>query len=178
MKKKVLIIVGVMLCMLLIGTMAGCGDDSATNEDTSAAVEEEATDEDDSEDIESEDMESEDIEEDSSDDPTENLSTAQKNAYESAKNYLDTMPFSKQGLIDQLSSEYGDSYEKADAKAAVDLLEKNENIDWVEQAKKAAKNYLDTMSFSKEGLVEQLESEYGDKYTHEQAVKAVDAVYK
>jgi len=34
------------------------------------------------------------------------------------------------------------------------------------------------MSFSKDGLIEQLESEYGDNYTHDQAVEAVEAVYK
>ena len=41
-----------------------------------------------------------------------------------------------------------------------------------------SKNYLDTMSFSKEGLKDQLTSQYADKYTEEEAQYAIDKVYK
>ena len=108
----------------------------------------------------------------------EKLSKEEQNAYNSAKNYLDYMAFSKKGLIQQLSSEYGDGYPKKVAKKAVKVLEKEEKIDWTEEAKEAAENYLNTMSFSKQGLIQQLESEAGDQFTHEQAVAAVEAVYK
>ena len=84
----------------------------------------------------------------------------QKNALETAKAYLDYMPFSYSGLIEQLEYE---KYSTADAVYAAD----NCGADWDEQAKAAAANYLDVMSFSYSGLVEQLEYE---GFTHEQAV--------
>ena len=37
-----------------------------------------------------------------------------------------------------------------------------------------AKSYLDTSNFSRQGLIEQLESEYGDGFTHAQAVYGVN----
>ncbi|MGI6722533.1 MAG: Ltp family lipoprotein [Anaerovoracaceae bacterium] len=106
------------------------------------------------------------------------MTTAQKNAYEAAKNYLDLMPFSRAGLINQLSGEGGDGYDKADAEFAVKQLEKNKEVNWKEQAVKEAKSYLESQSFSYDGLVEQLESEYGSQFTHEQAVYGADKAYK
>jgi Host cell surface-exposed lipoprotein len=96
--------------------------------------------------------------------------TAQENAIASAENYLDFSAFSKKGLIEQLSSEYGDGFSKADAIFAV----KHIDVNWNEQAAKSAKNYLDFSSFSRSGLIEQLESEYGDGFTHAQAVYGVN----
>ena len=49
----------------------------------------------------------------------------------------------------------------------------NCGADWNEQAAKKAKEYLNTMSFSRSGLIEQLEFE---GFTHEQAVYGVEAV--
>ena len=108
----------------------------------------------------------------------EKMTTAQKNAYQSAQDYLATAAFSRQGLIDQLTSDSGDGYDKEDAEFAVKKLEKEGKVSWKEQAVKAAKSYLDTSSFSKSGLIEQLESEYGDQFTHEQAVYGADKAYK
>ena len=96
--------------------------------------------------------------------------TAQENAIASAENYLDFSAFSKKGLIEQLSSEYGDGFKKADAIFAVNHID----VNWNKQAAKAAKNYLETMPFSRSGLIEQLESEFGDGYTHAQAVYGVN----
>lgn len=95
----------------------------------------------------------------------EKLTGPQKNAIRSAKSYLDLQGFSRKGLIDQLSSEYGDGYSVADATVAVDSL----NIDWNAQAARAAKSYLDLQGFSCQGLIDQLSSEYGDGYSVEQA---------
>lgn len=95
---------------------------------------------------------------------------AQDNALRAAGSYLDTMPFSKAGLIDQLSSEYGSAFDKADAKWAVAQLD----VDWNEQAVTAAENYLDTMAFSRQGLIDQLSSEYGSQFTKAQATYAAD----
>lgn len=93
------------------------------------------------------------------------LTPAQQNAVRSAESYLDFMAFSRQGLIDQLSSEYGDQFAVEDATVAVDSL----NVDWNAQAVKSAQSYLDMMGFSCQGLIDQLSSDYGDQYTVEQA---------
>lgn len=87
------------------------------------------------------------------------------NARRSAQSYLDIMGFSRQGLIDQLSSEYGDQYPVEVATAAVDSL----NVDWNAEAVEKAQSYLEMMGFSHAGLVDQLSSEYGDQFTREQA---------
>jgi hypothetical protein len=95
-----------------------------------------------------------------------------ENALSSAENYLSFTAFSRLGLIDQLSSDYGDGYAVADATWAVDQL----HADWNKQAVKAAKNYLSFTSFSRQGLIDQLSSSYGDQYTLAQATYAVNKI--
>ena len=99
-----------------------------------------------------------------------NATTSQANALRAAQDYLSFQAFSKAGLIDQLSSRYGDGYSKADAEWAVNQL----SVDWNEQAYKAGQDYLNTQPFSRNGLIQQLSSPYGDKFTKEQAIYAVD----
>ena len=96
---------------------------------------------------------------------SQELTNPQKNAVRSAKNYLSFKGFSRNGLIEQLSSSYGDGYEIQDATIAVDSL----SIDWNAQAVKSAKSYLDFMGFSCNGLIQQLSADAGDKYTNSQA---------
>ena len=93
------------------------------------------------------------------------LTGPQKNAMRSAKQYLSVQGFSRKGLIEQLSSEYGDQYDLTDATVAVDAM----NVDWKKQAVRSAKQYLSIQGFSCKGLVDQLSSEYGDKYTVSEA---------
>lgn len=93
------------------------------------------------------------------------LTGPQKNAARSAKQYLSVAGFSRDGLIQQLSSDAGDGYEISDATVAVDSL----NIDWNQEAVKSAKQYLSIMGFSCKGLIHQLSSSAGDKYTVDQA---------
>ncbi|HAT3516169.1 TPA: hypothetical protein I8522_002732 [Serratia marcescens] len=93
------------------------------------------------------------------------LTGPQKNAARSAKQYLSVAGFSRDGLIQQLSSDAGDGYEISDATVAVDSL----NIDWNQEAVKSAKQYLSMMGFSCKGLIHQLSSSAGDKYTVDQA---------
>lgn len=100
------------------------------------------------------------------------MTASQENAVGAAESYLDFAPFSKKGLIRQLSSDAGDGYPKADAEFAVSHIE----VDWNEQAVKAAENYLDFTSFSRDGLIQQLSSDAGDGYTRAQAVYAVNKV--
>ena len=49
------------------------------------------------------------------------LTGPQKNAVRSAEQYLRIQGFSRSGLIQQLSSDYGDGYNVADATVAVDI---------------------------------------------------------
>jgi len=57
----------------------------------------------------------------------------------------------------------------ADATFAVDHL----NVDWNAQAVAKAKEYLSMQHFSRKGLIHQLESAYGEQFTHSQAVYGV-----
>ena len=97
------------------------------------------------------------------------MTTSQENAVKEALSYLSSMAFSRQGLIDQLSSEYGSQFPLADAEFAVTYLEQKSEVDWNEQAAKSAKEYLDSQSFSCNGLIDQLSSEYGSQFTRSQA---------
>ena len=58
-------------------------------------------------------------------------------------------------------------YSTEDATYAADNCE----ADWNEQAAKAAKNYLNSMAFSRDSLIQQLEYE---GYTEEQAIYGVE----
>lgn len=96
----------------------------------------------------------------------------QENAIEAAQNYVDFGPFSKKGLIDQLSSNYGDGYPKPVAKFAV----KHIDVNWEAEAVEAAENYLEFGSFSRSSLIDQLSSSYGDQFTKAQAEYAASKV--
>lgn len=86
-----------------------------------------------------------------------------KNALKSAEQYLDVMPFSYTGLIEQLEFS---QYTHEEAVYAADHC----GADWNEQAVKSAEQYLSIMAFSKSGLIDQLE--YAG-FTHSQAEYAV-----
>ena len=98
-------------------------------------------------------------------DTSSRLTRAQQNAVRSANAYLRMTGFSRQGLIGQLSSDFGDGYDVRDATVAVDSLD----VNWNEQAARSADAYLKTMGFSCRGLIEQLSSDAGSQYTMEQA---------
>ncbi|MCB1297838.1 MAG: Ltp family lipoprotein [Microthrixaceae bacterium] len=104
------------------------------------------------------------------------LTLAQENAVRSASQYLDVMPFSRAGLINQLTSEYGSGFAPEDAEFAVATLEQAGKVDWNAEAAEAAKSYLDVMAFSRDGLFEQLTSSYGAGFTPEQAEAGLAAV--
>jgi hypothetical protein len=97
---------------------------------------------------------------------------AQQNAIRSAESYLETSGFSRAGLIDQLSSEYGEGFSVEDATYAVDHV----TVDWNAEAVESAESYLEMSGFSRAGLIDQLSSEYGEQYTPEQAAYAADQV--
>jgi hypothetical protein len=93
------------------------------------------------------------------------LTNQQQNAVRSAREYLNFTAFSRQGLIDQLSSAYGSGYSVNDATIAVDSL----NVDWNAEAVQSAKDYLKLTGFSCQGLIDQLDSPYGGQFTVAQA---------
>jgi len=100
------------------------------------------------------------------------LTESQQNAVQSSQNYLQLKGFSKQGLIDQLSSSAGEGFSVHDATVAVDSLQ----VNWDEQAVRSAKDYLKLHGFSCQGLIEQLSSSAGDQFTEEQAQYAAHKV--
>ena len=88
----------------------------------------------------------------------------ERNALESAKQYIRVMAFSYSGLIGQLEFE---GYSLEEATYGADHC----GADWYEQAALSAKEYLNVMSFSRQGLIEQLEYE---GFTYDQAVYGVE----
>jgi len=102
--------------------------------------------------------------------PQDEGTTSQQNALRSAKSYIEFKGFSKLGLIQQLSSSFGDGFSKADATWAVAHVGAN----WNEQAVRAGQSYLDMKGFSRAGLIQQLSSPYGDKFTKAEATYAAD----
>ncbi|AEO01012.1 superinfection exclusion [Psychrobacter phage Psymv2] len=149
--KKVLKWIGIVVIALIaigfIGAMLGDDTDSTSTSDTSLN------------DNNTVSTETEAVPEDNS------MTAQQKNAVRSVKNYIGFAGFSRDGLINQLSSDAGDGYNIDDATIAVDSMD----IDFNEQAGKSAKNYISIQGFSCDGLINQLSSPAGDKYTKEQA---------
>ena len=86
-----------------------------------------------------------------------------------ADTYANTMHLSKQGLYDQLTSEYGEKFSAEAAQYAID----NVKADWNANALAKAKTYQDQMSMSPSAIHDQLTSEYGEKFTEEEADYAI-----
>ena len=79
------------------------------------------------------------------------------------------MHMSKQGIYDQLISEYGDKFSVEAAQYAVDNLQADYNANALEKAK----TYQKMMNMSPEAIRDQLTSEYGEKFTQSEADYAV-----
>ena len=106
-------------------------------------------------------------------DPLDGFTASQRNAIRQAKSYLDYSSFSRIGLIEQLSSEYGSRFSAEDATFAIEYLEDKNEVDWNEQAIKQAESYIESSPFSRQGLIDQLSSEYGSQFTLEESENAV-----
>lgn len=102
----------------------------------------------------------------------EEVSRDFRNAYKKAELYYETMHMSKAGIYDQLTSEYGEGFDADAAQYAVDKLDAT--ADWNDAALKKAEVYSETMSMSTSAIYDQLISEYGEKFTPEQAQYAID----
>ena len=93
-----------------------------------------------------------------------------KNALAKAKTYSDSMHMSKQGIYDQLTSQYGENFAPDAAQYAIDNLQADYNAN----ALAKAKTYYTSMNMSKQAVYAQLVSQYGEKFTPEEAQDAVD----
>lgn len=98
------------------------------------------------------------------------VSQEYKNALAKAESYNELLHMSRQGLYDQLTSEYGEGFSADAAQYAVDHV----NADWKENALIKAKEYYTGMSMSKSAVYDQLVSEYGEQFTEEEAQYAID----
>lgn len=97
-----------------------------------------------------------------------------QNALTKAGQYSDMMHMSKQGIYDQLTSEYGEQFSPEAAQYAVDNLQ----ADYKANALEKAKSYQETMAMSPAAIYDQLISEYGEKFTPEEAQYAIDNLNK
>lgn len=100
--------------------------------------------------------------------------TEYKNALKKAESYSSMMHMSKQGIYDQLTSEYGEQFSAEAAQYAIDNLQ----ADYKANALEKAKSYQDTMAMSPNAIYDQLVSEYGEKFTPEEAQYAIDNLNK
>jgi outer membrane biosynthesis protein TonB len=92
-----------------------------------------------------------------------------KSALNRATLYANTMNMSKQGVYDQLVSEYGENFSVASAQYAID----NVKADWNTNALAKAKTYQDTMDMSPANIHDQLTSVYGEQFTQSEADYAI-----
>lgn len=94
-------------------------------------------------------------------------SFGEKNAKKKAKDYVDLMAFSYNGLVKQLEFE---NFTHEEAVYGAD----NCGADWKEEAVEKAKDYLDMYGMSRQGLKDQL---LFDEFTDEEAEYALTVVY-
>ena len=84
-----------------------------------------------------------------------------------AISYLYTGHMSKQGLYDQLTSEYGSQMTVDEANNAINRIDPL--VNWNNLAILSAKSYRETGNLTGQALIDQLTSEYGSRFPPEQA---------
>jgi TM2 domain-containing membrane protein YozV len=97
-----------------------------------------------------------------------------KSALSQADTYANTMHLSKQGLYDQLVSQYGGKFTAEAAQYAID----NVKADWNANALDQAKTYQNDMHLSPAAVRDQLVSQYGGKFTEAEADYAIQNLNK
>jgi len=93
-----------------------------------------------------------------------------QNALTKAERYSNNMHMSRQGIYDQLTSEYGEKFSPEAAQYAIDNLHADYNANALEKAK----SYQERMAMSPSAIYDQLVSEYGEQFTPEEAQYAID----
>lgn len=101
--------------------------------------------------------------------PEPDVPAEYRSALKKAESYSEMMHMSKQGIYDQLTSEYGEQFSPEAAQYAVDNLQADYNAN----ALAKAQSYQDDMNMSPEAIRDQLTSEYGEQFTQEEADYAV-----
>lgn len=101
----------------------------------------------------------------------EALPFEQKQAVDKADDYFKYSSFSREGIINQLEFE---GFSNVDSTAAIDFFDQFNLIDWDAQAIAKASDYLEYSSFSRQGLIDQLEFE---GFTTAQATVGADAFF-
>lgn len=99
-----------------------------------------------------------------------NVPAEYKSALKKAGSYANIMHMSKQGVYDQLVSDYGGQFSAEAAQYAIDNVE----ADWNANALAKAKDYQDIMSMSPAAIHDQLTSQYGGQFTQTEADYAID----
>jgi hypothetical protein len=92
-----------------------------------------------------------------------------KSALAKATSYASTMHMSKQGVYDQLTSDYGEKFSAEAAQYGID----NVKADWDANALAKAKDYQDSMQMSPAAIHDQLTSQYGEKFAASEADYAI-----
>jgi hypothetical protein len=92
-----------------------------------------------------------------------------KSALYQANTYANSMHMSKQGVYDQLVSQYGGKFTPEAAQYAID----NVKSDWNKNALAKAKDYQNTMHLSPAEIHDQLTSDAGEKFTQTEADYAI-----
>jgi len=98
-----------------------------------------------------------------------NVPAEYKSALSKATSYANTQHMSKQGVYDQLVSEYGEKFSAPAAQYAID----NVKADWNANALAKAKSYQSQQSMSPAAIHDQLTSSYGEKFTQAEADYAI-----
>lgn len=91
-----------------------------------------------------------------------------------AISYLRSSHMSKQGLYDQLTSEYGAKLSTPEANAAIAKIDPF--INWNNLAVLSAQSYRNSVNLTGQALLDQLISEHGAKFTPEQAQYGIDHI--
>lgn len=97
-------------------------------------------------------------------DDSQTLTREEQDALDHALELLQTIPYSREGLISQMVY---DGYEETVAAAAADRT----GLDWKEQAVKAAEEYVKYLPMSRTGLAQMLEY---DRFTADEAAHAME----
>ena len=146
----------VIAAFIIFGAFAGGDDSTSTNSSTTSTYSETT------QSIEQDFVIENEVDED--------VPTEYKSALKKAESYSKLMNMSKEGLYNQLTSEYADKFSQEAAQYAID----NIKVDWKENALKKAQSYQETMSMSPSAIYDQLVSEYGEQFTQEEAQYAID----
>lgn len=92
-----------------------------------------------------------------------------RNALKQAASYATRMHMSKQGVYDQLVSEYGEQFSPEAAQYAIEKVQ----ADWNKNALMQARQYQERMAMSRARIREQLMSPHGEKFTEAEADYAI-----